>query len=213
MSSSGIWNNEGCGKREERRTCRIKNPQYVADVSTGYVQTKAANYYKGNAEPIEGNVETTEGNVETVEQTVTQVCTDKAYFILYNPRCSEANLFINKIYCANLTEEPLLLQTYLCARPKDNFDWGDDAVNCNTCCCGKRPCGKIGYGKNLTVKKENPNCIFTVEPYKTFIDLPNGCILLAPGKYYIVEVQAIDPEEYFKAVCSFEWWEEPACIC
>lgn len=179
----------------DENCCEYKNEKiepavYVADVRRGYVQTKAGIYYKGTAIPVCGKAN------------------EKAYFILANPEDSGVNVFLNKTLHSNLGDSPVGIRTYLCAIPKGRVECSNDITNSNTYKCNKKSKAKIFSGKDLCIAGGDSNYIFTVKGYETFRGSPNGCMLLAPGKCYIAELNSLIDCKGIKGVCSFAWWEE-----
>ncbi len=184
---------ESSSSGEEFFTCG--EPEFVCDLHNGYIQTLQACYYKGTSRILSGG------------------STDRSYFILENPKDSCVNVFLNKTMHSNLSSSPIAVATWLCTRVKGELRVSECIDNTNTYFMEKPSKARILYGREIIAKEVNVNCRFSVEPYGIFVAQPAGSILLAPGKCYIAEAQALEGGLGFDMVSSLSWWECPVKNC
>lgn len=184
---------ESSSSEEEFFTCG--EPEFVCDLQNGYIQTLQANYYQGTSRILSG------GSME------------KSYFVLENPKDSGVNVFINKTLHSSLSSAAIVVTTYLCSRVRGELRVSECIDNTNTYFCKKSPKARIVYGREVMFKDNDANARFSIAPYGIYTAMPSGSILLAPGKCYVAEAEALEGSLGFDIVSSLGWWECPNGDC
>ncbi|MBE5960647.1 MAG: hypothetical protein E7256_04565 [Lachnospiraceae bacterium] len=178
---------ESSSSEEEFFTCR--EPEFVCDLHNGYIQMLQACYYQGTSRILSG------GSME------------RSYFVLENPKDSNVNVFINKALHSNLSSSAIAVTTYLCSRVKGELRVSECIDNTNTYFSKKQAKARIVYGREAIFKENNANTRFSIPPYGIYSAIPSGSIVLAPGKCYVAEAEALEGSLGFDMISSLGWWE------
>ena len=133
---------------------------------------------------------------------------------LYNPHCSNVNIYLNAITVTNTSMLSISAEIYL----KSNFFGGiiSNLISCaNTSIIpAPKPYGEIQYLDSTTQTPIYGVAIFgrIVSPYSTLV-IDGSQIIIGPGQSIIVYLGEYLPVSLNSTVVAFGWWEEEIPPC
>ncbi|MEG1801275.1 MAG: DUF6143 family protein [Oscillospiraceae bacterium] len=131
----------------------------------------------------------------------------KAYYIIENPVDASNNLFLNACYHTNLSSCPIKVNIYMGKKISDTLAKSDNVLL--NASYGNASKTNIFFGNSPLAYDGTRINTLALPPYSTFLDDLKGCVLLAPGNCYIVELASIKKEDFGCCISSFNWQELP----
>ncbi|WDV47738.1 DUF6143 family protein [Clostridiaceae bacterium M8S5] len=181
---------------ENRCGCSCLRPKLVTRVGEGYAQSKKCDYYYGVSERVEFGKDL------------------YSAIVLYNPKKSRKNLFLNKLSCANYSSTAISVEVYVMAKVEGDLEKSHNIALGNTGCCKcNKNKGKILYGNDIKLTEGVKVYSRSIKPFATSDGFPNGSIILAPGTCRLYLLKTICHAESAISDISFAWWEESVHCC
>lgn len=136
----------------------------------------------------------------------------QALVALYNPTCSNSNIYLNAITVTNVSDLNISAEIYL----KSNFLGGSvsnlvSAAN-TSIYPAQAPFGEIQYLNSSAQTPISGIPIFgrIVSPYSTLV-MDGSQIIIGPGQSIVVYLGGYLPISTDSTIVAFGWWEERTC--